>query len=129
MTRYLYGLHMMLDGPIDVVPSQEVAESIISEAVDLAQMQIIKGPVYYQTGPHISCIAILAESHCLLHVMAHTGGIYCFFDLYSCRRFQPAPIVSMLRERLHMTPRDYRLLRRTDAQDANATLWRVPVGV
>ena len=127
--RYLYGLHMMLDGPIEAIPSQALAESIITEAVSLAKMSIIKGPMYQRIGPHASCVAILAESHCLLHALTTDSGVFCFFDLYSCKRFEPEPIVALVKERLGMTPRDYRLLRRTDAIDSQATLWRVPVGV
>ncbi len=126
--RYLYGLHMMLDGPIEAVPSQETAERIIMQAVALAHMTVIAGPFYQRDGPHASCVAILAESHCLLHAITLRDGVYCFFDLYSCRRFLPAPIIAMLKEQLRMTPRDYRLLRRTDAQDTAAALWRMPVG-
>lgn len=127
MTLYLYGLHMMMDGPLVAVPDEHLATSVILSAIRLAQMELIRGPRYYRDGPHVSCIAILAESHCLVHVMSYETGVYGFFDLFSCRRFQPAPIVAMVKERLGMVPRDYRLLRRTDCPDSGAALWRVPI--
>lgn len=52
------------------------------------QSHLLPGPL--DSGPGVSAVAVIAESHLSVHTWPEVGVIT--MDFYSCRAFDPAPV-------------------------------------
>lgn len=94
------GLHLTLDLLLKETPTPDQARALVSEAIRLARMTVIVPPKVVQSGNELHVFAVLAESHCALHVEQGDKGSMAYFDLFSCKPFDTAPVWEMMRKML-----------------------------
>lgn len=123
--RPLDGLLLTIDGLVDKPPARPVVEGVLLDAIDLAHMRLILGPRYYEFREgwplrrltRVDCMAVLAESHCACHLLPAGHGMWtCYWEIYSCVSFEPAPIVKMVLARLDMRAKRVQVLKRSDVR-------------
>jgi len=73
-------------------------ESFVQKLLAEAGMKPL-GPINYadaedKGNPGQSFVQMITTSHCSLHYFSDSGEIY--FDLYSCKKFNPEKIVSLV---------------------------------
>jgi S-adenosylmethionine decarboxylase len=101
-----FGHHLLIDSygsPADLLWNQELVESFVLKCIETAEMTLINGPFtqnYSGKEPldsGVSCVAVLAESHCTIHTFPLRNG-YLSWDIYSCNTFDTTKLVALVYE-------------------------------
>lgn len=75
------------------------AEEFVRKLMEVARMKPL-GPLLWSGAadpryPGQSFVQMITTSHCSVHFFSGTGEIY--FDLYSCKKFEPERVIELLR--------------------------------
>src|SRR5574341_2377689 len=97
----LNGYHALIDGVGDFSHWAEGSAMMFClDAVKFADMTLVSGPMIASAGDKVMGIAILAESHCSIHVNRATDVAHV--DLFSCKKFPIAGFERFCVERLRL---------------------------
>lgn len=94
-------LHLAVNakiGPDFKVLSREKAQEFVNELMRITDMKPL-GPLNWANAvdldfPGQSFVQMITTSHCSVHYFSDTREIY--FDLYSCKKFEPARVIELL---------------------------------
>ncbi len=100
MGNTLSHLHLTINArikPLKEIP-EELAGSFMRDLLCAADMKAL-GPLVFSGAedldfPGQSFVQMITTSHCSLHFFSDKNEIY--FDLYSCRRFDPEKIIGVI---------------------------------
>lgn len=100
-------LHMIINGKIRKNYGQltkRKAQALVDEILSASGMKPLGGLSWASAKdldfPGQSFVQMITTSHCSMHYFSDDNEIY--FDLYSCKSFEPDAIVGILKKRLGM---------------------------
>ncbi len=103
-------IHITVNAKIDpsfkALPKDDAKRFVdrLMKAIDMKPL----GPLNWADAedldfPGQSFVQMITTSHCSLHLFTHKDGSNeLYFDLYSCREFDPETVVRLLDEKFHL---------------------------
>ena len=97
MREKMAGLHLILDARASIgLANRKAVEDWIRWAAEVSGMTILGTqshllPTPLDSGPGVTALAVIAESHIAVHTWPESGIIT--MDMFSCRHFKALPIV------------------------------------
>jgi len=121
----LMHLHLAVNakiGPDFKELTREKAQEFVNELMRITDMKPL-GPLNWSDAvdldfPGQSFVQMITTSHCSLHYFSDTREIY--FDLYSCKRFEPERVIALLDKFFEL--REWNGLLYNRAQDQKPTV-------
>ena len=92
-------MHLATEGVTNRHISAVEIKSFISLAAASTLMTVVVGPTVVVTAGGYIGWAIIAESHISVHYIQKEG--YLWFDLFSCKDFDPGIVMHLARTQLH----------------------------
>jgi S-adenosylmethionine decarboxylase len=114
-----FGLHIMLDCRVEnssILGDQDHIHDFLYNFPDEIGMERIDDPnvVYYEgcypEDRGYTGVVLIAESHISIHTFIDKN--YMFIDIFSCRHFDPDPVVKKIMDKFNITSYKLSVLER-----------------
>ncbi len=100
-----YGIQLQIEGACcqnaDALGDKKKVKGLLAKAIKAAGMSLLAGPYVAKEpprdvgkGPGISGVALLCESHVVIHT--YPEARWFFFELLSCKNFNPMKVEKVL---------------------------------